>query len=126
MRIAYVITRADAVGGATIHVRDLARAMRDRGHDTLVLVVVVVLAGAVVLFPSLALLFALVLRGRLDPGSAAGPGQPIVVLLEPTGLVALERVAPIHLVVPRDHDVVEVEVDRDAGHCWFGHALNLV
>src|SRR5207302_3734745 len=38
MRIAYVITRADAVGGATIHVRDLARAMRDRGHEALVLV----------------------------------------------------------------------------------------
>src|SRR5438105_990756 len=38
MRIAYVITRADAVGGATIHVRDLARAMRDRSHETLVLV----------------------------------------------------------------------------------------
>src|SRR4051794_21842607 len=38
MRIAYVITRADAVGGATIHVRDLARAMRDHGHDVVVLV----------------------------------------------------------------------------------------
>jgi glycosyltransferase involved in cell wall biosynthesis len=38
MRIAYIITRADAVGGATIHVRYLARAMRDRGHDVLVLV----------------------------------------------------------------------------------------
>ena len=38
MRIAYVITRADAVGGATIHVRDLAGAMRDRGHEVLVLV----------------------------------------------------------------------------------------
>ena len=38
MRIAYVITRADAVGGATIHVRDIASAMRDRGHETVVLV----------------------------------------------------------------------------------------
>jgi glycosyltransferase involved in cell wall biosynthesis len=38
MRIAYVITRADAVGGATIHVRDLARAMRRRGHDASVIV----------------------------------------------------------------------------------------
>ncbi len=35
-------------------------------HDTLVLVVVAVLAGAVILFPSLALLFRLVLGGRLD------------------------------------------------------------
>ena len=38
MRIVYVVTRADAVGGATIHVRDLARAMRERGHDASVLV----------------------------------------------------------------------------------------
>ncbi|MDE3168441.1 MAG: glycosyltransferase family 4 protein [Acidobacteriota bacterium] len=38
MRIAYAITRADSVGGASIHVRDLARAMRGRGHEVLVLV----------------------------------------------------------------------------------------
>jgi glycosyltransferase involved in cell wall biosynthesis len=38
MKIAYVITRSDAVGGATIHVRDMAGAMRDRGHEVLVLV----------------------------------------------------------------------------------------
>lgn len=38
MKIAYVITRADAVGGATIHVRDIACAMRERGHEVLVLV----------------------------------------------------------------------------------------
>jgi cytochrome bd ubiquinol oxidase subunit II len=37
-------------------------------HDTLVVVVVAVLAGAVILFPSLALLFRLVLRGQLDHG----------------------------------------------------------
>lgn len=38
MRIAYVITRADAVGGATVHVRDLAAAMRARGHEVMVFV----------------------------------------------------------------------------------------
>jgi glycosyltransferase involved in cell wall biosynthesis len=38
MRIVYLITRADAVGGASIHVRDLAREMLLRGHQTLVLV----------------------------------------------------------------------------------------
>ncbi len=38
MRIAYVITRGDSVGGASIHVRDLSRAMLDRGHEVLVLV----------------------------------------------------------------------------------------
>lgn len=32
MKIAYVITRADSVGGATVHVRDMARSMLDRGH----------------------------------------------------------------------------------------------
>ena len=37
MRIAYVVTRADAVGGASVHVRDLARAMIERGHQVLVL-----------------------------------------------------------------------------------------
>jgi cytochrome bd ubiquinol oxidase subunit II len=44
-------------------------------HDTLVAVVVAVLAGAVILFPSLALLFRLVLRGTLDH-AAAGPSPP--------------------------------------------------
>jgi len=38
VRIAYVITRADAVGGATIHVRDLARSMLERGHEAIVIV----------------------------------------------------------------------------------------
>lgn len=38
MRIVYVITRADAVGGASIHVRDLAREMLRRGHEVMVLV----------------------------------------------------------------------------------------
>jgi cytochrome d ubiquinol oxidase subunit II len=38
------------------------------GHDTLVAVVVAVLAGGLLLFPSLALLFRLTLRGELRPG----------------------------------------------------------
>jgi len=38
MRIVYIITRADVVGGASIHVRDLAREMGDRGHEVTVLV----------------------------------------------------------------------------------------
>jgi glycosyltransferase involved in cell wall biosynthesis len=33
MRIAYVVTRADAVGGATIHVTEMARAMLALGHE---------------------------------------------------------------------------------------------
>jgi len=37
LKIAYVITRADPIGGAQIHVRDLAVAMRARGHSVLVI-----------------------------------------------------------------------------------------
>ncbi len=37
MRIAYVITRSDAVGGASIHVRDMARAAVAVGHSVVVL-----------------------------------------------------------------------------------------
>jgi cytochrome d ubiquinol oxidase subunit II len=46
------------------------------GRDTLVAVVVAVLAGAAILFPSLALLFRLVLGGALGGGESAA-GQPI-------------------------------------------------
>jgi glycosyltransferase involved in cell wall biosynthesis len=49
MRIVYVITRADEIGGAQVHVRDLASAMHAAGHE------VTVLAGmAGVLFDQLA------------------------------------------------------------------------
>src|ERR1700691_4207448 len=37
MRIAYVITRADDVGGAQVHVRDLAQELQTRGHEVTVL-----------------------------------------------------------------------------------------
>jgi glycosyltransferase involved in cell wall biosynthesis len=37
MRIAYVSTRSDTIGGSNVHIRDLAVAMRDRGHDVCVL-----------------------------------------------------------------------------------------
>ncbi|MCC2657961.1 MAG: glycosyl transferase group 1 [Panacagrimonas sp.] len=37
MKIAYVVTRSDAVGGAQVHVRDLAGALRDSGHEPVVL-----------------------------------------------------------------------------------------
>jgi cytochrome d ubiquinol oxidase subunit II len=47
-------------------------------HDTLVVVVVAVLGGALILFPSLALLFRLVLRGRLDHGQQAAPAAPAI------------------------------------------------
>lgn len=37
MRIAYIVTRADPIGGAQIHVRDLAAAVRAQGHTTSVI-----------------------------------------------------------------------------------------
>lgn len=37
LRIAYLITRMDSIGGAQIHVRDMALAMRAEGHEVFVL-----------------------------------------------------------------------------------------
>ena len=37
MRIAYIVTRADPIGGAQIHVRDLAAAVRRQGHSATVI-----------------------------------------------------------------------------------------
>jgi cytochrome bd ubiquinol oxidase subunit II len=64
-------------------------------HDTLVLVVVAVLGGATILFPSLALLFRLVLRGQLDHGADAEtlgtdsrPGLGVLLTTARSGLLA--------------------------------------
>lgn len=38
MRIAYTLTRSDTIGGAAVHVRDLAEEMLARGHEAIVLV----------------------------------------------------------------------------------------
>jgi cytochrome d ubiquinol oxidase subunit II len=72
-------------------------------HDTLVLVVIAVLAGALVLFPSLALLFRLVLAGRLDHQAggedqagdlaAATPAPPLARLLSVSRAGLLGRAA---------------------------------
>ena len=51
-------------------------------HDTLVLVVVAVVIGAVILFPSLGLLFGLTLRGRLHPHAT-----PAAMAIEPRSLI---------------------------------------
>ncbi|MBA3497824.1 MAG: glycosyltransferase family 4 protein [Gemmatimonadales bacterium] len=37
LRIAYVVTRSDPIGGAQVHVRDLSRAMHRAGHEAWVL-----------------------------------------------------------------------------------------
>jgi cytochrome d ubiquinol oxidase subunit II len=46
-------------------------------HDTLVAVVVAVLAGAAIVFPSLALLFQLTLAGRFDEGAPTSTARPV-------------------------------------------------
>lgn len=61
-------------------------------HDTLVLVIVAVLGGALILFPSLALLFRLVLRGRLDYGDGAD-GAPALAAYDGGGLPQLLAVS---------------------------------
>jgi len=37
VRIAYLVTRADPIGGAQVHVRDLAAAVRAQGHSPTVI-----------------------------------------------------------------------------------------
>jgi cytochrome d ubiquinol oxidase subunit II len=58
-------------------------------HDTLVLVVIAVLGGATILFPSLTLLFRLVLRGRLDHGEGPADASPAADTARRAGLGAL-------------------------------------
>jgi cytochrome bd ubiquinol oxidase subunit II len=64
-------------------------------HDTLVVVTVAVLGGAVILFPSLGLLFRLVLHGRLDHDAerAARPLPVAPALLSASASGLLARVA---------------------------------
>ncbi|HEY3959064.1 MAG TPA: cytochrome d ubiquinol oxidase subunit II, partial [Solirubrobacteraceae bacterium] len=64
-------------------------------HDTLVVVTVAVLGGALILFPSLGLLFRLVLHGRLDHDaeSAARPLPVAPALLSASASGLLARVA---------------------------------
>jgi cytochrome bd ubiquinol oxidase subunit II len=56
-------------------------------HDTLVAVVIAVIGGGLILFPSLALLFGLVLRGRLDHGgehsARPAPGRSVLSVSAP-------------------------------------------
>jgi cytochrome bd ubiquinol oxidase subunit II len=56
------------------------------GHDALVAVTVAVLGGAVILFPSLALLFRLVLGGTLDPHST-----PALTMPSPSALLGVSK-----------------------------------
>lgn len=62
------------------------------GHDTLVWIVVSVLVGAVILFPALALLFGLTLRGRLRAPESA-PSELAVAGARALGSRPLARIA---------------------------------
>ena len=67
-------------------------------HDTLVVVVIAVLGGGVILFPSLGLLFALLLRGGFDPGEAGAgvataPAPKAVIASSAAGLAGRVAVA---------------------------------
>ena len=91
-------------------------------HDTLVAVVVAVLAGAVLLFPSLALLFRLTLRGELDHGVEAAPAAPLQALRPGVGgarLAAALLVAGVGFLTVADapwaHAIGVV--------CFFGFAV---
>jgi cytochrome d ubiquinol oxidase subunit II len=80
-------------------------------HDTLVLVIVAVLGGGLILFPSLALLFRLVLHGRLDygggdedaehdtPALVASAGGGLTQLLAVSSAGLLTRVAGACLLI---------------------------
>ena len=37
MKIAHVITRSDEIGGAQVHIKDLARALENLGHENTVI-----------------------------------------------------------------------------------------
>jgi cytochrome d ubiquinol oxidase subunit II len=69
-------------------------------HDTLVAVVVAVVGGAIVLFPSLALLFRLTLRGHLDhaPVTEASETRPPAGLTAPRVSLRLRVAAALALV----------------------------
>jgi cytochrome d ubiquinol oxidase subunit II len=79
-----------AVAQNPVFLRGLTIRQAAAGHDTLVAIVVAILAGAVILFPSLGLLFRLTLGGRLGPGeersSRARGGGPRQLARDRTGL----------------------------------------
>jgi cytochrome d ubiquinol oxidase subunit II len=80
-----------ALAQAPTLLRGLTIEQAAASHDTLVAVIVAVVAGAVILFPSLALLFGLVLRGGLDHARTATrpvPAGRMLVAASTPGLLA--------------------------------------
>jgi cytochrome d ubiquinol oxidase subunit II len=68
-------------------------------HDTLVAVVVAVLAGAVILFPSLATLFRLTLAGSFDPGAKAAADAAVPRAVAPSRPRLITRLAVASLII---------------------------
>jgi cytochrome d ubiquinol oxidase subunit II len=71
------------------------------GHTTLVALVIAVICGCAVLLPSLALLFVLFLRGRLDTPESHAPGEAPVA---PPGEVAGAPSSPLGATETRPED----------------------
>jgi cytochrome d ubiquinol oxidase subunit II len=90
-------------------------------HDTLVAVVVAVLAGALILFPSLATLFRLVLRGRLDhaPPDSAPPPLDRRALGEPRRALLLRIAGALLIAGIGLVNVAESDVAHGIGACCF-------
>jgi cytochrome d ubiquinol oxidase subunit II len=76
-----------ALAQAPVFLRGLTIEQAAASHDTLVAIIVAVVAGAAILFPSLALLFSLVLRGALDHAQTTSPPPP-------TGRMLLSATTP--------------------------------
>jgi len=96
---------------------DLTVEQAAAGHDTQVAVVVAVLAGAVILFPSLALLFRLTLAGRLTgaerTAAAASPRAPtLTTSVRSARLAGASLIAGIGLLT--------------VAHAAWAHALGVV
>jgi len=90
-------------------------------HDTLVALVVAVLAGGAILFPSLALLFALLLRGGLGHPQAGTPDAPVV----PPGAGGLPIASPSRARIAVALLVVGIGLLNAADAGW-AHAIGVV
>ena len=90
-------------------------------HDTLVALVVAVLAGGAILFPSLALLFALLLRGGLGHPQAGTSDAPVV----PPGAGGLPIASPSRARIAVALLVVGIGLLNAADAGW-AHAIGVV
>jgi cytochrome d ubiquinol oxidase subunit II len=90
-------------------------------HDALVAIIVAVLGGALILFPSLGTLFRLVLRGRLDhaPPESGPPPLDRRALAEPRRALLLRVAGALLIAGIGLVNVAESEVAHGIGACCF-------